>query len=344
VRHFCTYFDRRYLPRGLALHESLRRRAGAFALWVLCMDEETEQALTALAPPGVRPVGLGELEAADPELAAARGGRSRVEYYFTCTPAFLAHVLAREPAAETVTYLDADLFFFNDPAPLYAELGAGSVGIVEHRFPERLRWLEDRGRFNVEFVVFRRDAPGAACLAWWRERCIEWCHDRVEGDRFADQKYLDVFPERFENVVVLRHPGGGLAPWNVSRHAVTGKPGDVRVDGQPLVFYHFHGLRRESRRLYDPGLAPYGHRLTHMLRTALYRPYLTALLAAERRAAAWLGGEEGIGPGLRPPSETARRDLRYRAGRLKRAAGRLARRAWGLARADRLAVVGGRVY
>ena len=31
--------------------------------------------------------------------------------------------------------LDADLFFFSDPAPLFEEMGASSVAIIPHRFP-----------------------------------------------------------------------------------------------------------------------------------------------------------------------------------------------------------------
>ena len=60
-------------------------------------------------------VRLADFEAADPEVAATRSSRSAIEYYFTCSPAWMLFVLKREADAEWVTYLDGDLFFFNLP-------------------------------------------------------------------------------------------------------------------------------------------------------------------------------------------------------------------------------------
>ena len=38
-------FDSWFLPQGLALHSSLQQHAGAYRLWILCMDDDTEQVL-----------------------------------------------------------------------------------------------------------------------------------------------------------------------------------------------------------------------------------------------------------------------------------------------------------
>ena len=215
-RHYCTYFDRRYAAQGLALWLSLRRHDPAAVLWVLALDAATADAIRALGEESLRAVPLAELEAADRELAAARENRSWVEYVFTLSPCWPRYLLAggAKIEMEAITYCDADLAFFASPAALWGELGAGSVLIAEHRFPPYLRHLETRGRFNVGVLCFRNDARGRAVLEDWRARCIAWCHDRVEPGRYADQKYLDAWPETFAGVVVSRRAGVNLAPWN----------------------------------------------------------------------------------------------------------------------------------
>ncbi len=275
--YFCTYFDVNYLSRGLALHRSLSEVCGDFELFVLCMDSAAYDSLKELRLPRITPIMLDALEEADPDLLHSKNNRSKIEYYFTCTPALPRYIMNRRNEVDLITYLDADLFFFSDPAPLFDELGNGSVAIVGHRFPASLRDREQYGIYNVGWLSFRRDDAGLECLEWWRARCIEWCYDRVEGNRFADQKYLDDWPERFRNVVVLKHAGANLAPWNLGNHSVTAKAHKVTVDGSPLVFFHFHGLKQVGRWLYDPGWKEYGISPSEVLRSRIYLPYIRVL-------------------------------------------------------------------
>ncbi len=311
--YYCTYFDRGYLGRGLALYRSLtERHIAPFVLWVLCFDDFTYDVLVRLNQPNLKPIALAEFERDDPALLQAKLNRSRVEYYFTCTPSWPLHLLNRHREIDLITYLDADLYFFADPAPIFAELGNASILIIAHRFPERLRYLESHGVYNVGFLSFRNDTAGRECLQWWRERCLEWCYDRPEGGRFADQKYLDDWPIRFTGVIDLQHKGANLAPWNWMNYTIQQKPspptsfrqgegsrlsaranspsllaerglgGEVNltVDGQSLIFYHYHGLKIFNAWLYDPGTAAYG-RMPSALRRQLYTPYINALKGAE---------------------------------------------------------------
>ena len=259
TRQFCTLFDVNYLPRGLVLYRSLERTAIDFRLHVFCMDEESEHVLRRLSLPRLVVVPLRELERYDAELLAVKPTRTQVEYCWTATPAVCLYVLDADPDAAAVTYLDADLMFFSDPEALFDEMGNAATMIVPHRYAPEHRWKEpESGTFNVEWLTFRRDPDGVAALQWWHDQCIEWCYFRVEDGKMGDQKYLDEFPSRFARVHLLEHPGGGLAPWNVTNHELGGTLEHVLVDGQPLVFFHYHSLR-----LYRPGL---GARLATALR------------------------------------------------------------------------------
>lgn len=241
---FCTLFDVNYLPRGLVLYRSLERVCPAFRLRVFCMDAESERILRRLALPHLKIISLAELEAHDAELLRIKPTRTQLEYCWTATPAVSLYCLETEPELDEITYLDADLMFFSEPRPVFEELGDDSVLIVPHRYaPQWRAYEETSGTYNVQFMTFRRDARGFEALRWWHDRCIEWCYYRLEDGKLGDQKYLDDWPERFDGVHVLEHPGGGLAPWNAEQYRIEARDGRVLVDGLPLVFYHYHSLK-----------------------------------------------------------------------------------------------------
>ncbi len=278
---FCTYFDRHYLTRGLALYESLVRHCQRpFVLWILCFDNETYAILRRLNLPGVRLISQQEFEAGDEELARTKATRSRVEYYWTCTPSLPLYVLRQDPKVNLITYLDADLFFFSDPQPIYDEFGAGSILIIGHRYGlKHAHHAATKGSFNVGVMAFRRDENGLACLQWWRERCLEWCYARVEDGKFGDQKYLDDWPQRFRGVVVVQQRGAGSAPWNLTNHDIVLSRQGIQYDGEPLVFFHFHGFKFVSTNLVEPLSSEYA--LSAAQAAGIFLPYAHAL----RRAA-----------------------------------------------------------
>jgi hypothetical protein len=250
------------------------------------MDPECHRILTGMHLPEVHAIALEEFEKADAELFSARQNRSRIEYYFTCTPSLPLYVLNAKPEIDCITYLDADLYFYADPKPIFEEMKDRSIAIIEHRFAPNLCELERCGIYNVGWLTFRRDERALACLRWWRDRCIEWCYDREEGGKFGDQKYLDDWPARFEGVAVIQHKGANLALWNLANFTVRSQEGAIWVDDQPLIFFHFHGLKQVGLHTYQLNQAYYRVRITPTVRNNVYRPYVRAL----REVAAGLQG------------------------------------------------------
>lgn len=295
VYHFCTYFDRNYMAMGLTLYRSLLEHATPFTLWVLCFDEVAYDILVRLGLENLRPVSLREFEAGDEALLGAKRDRSRVEYFFTCTPSWPLYLLNRFPAIDLITYLDADLMFYSSPEPIYRELGDRSVLIVGHRFPERLRHNEIYGIYNVGLLAFRNDRVGMECLKMWREQCLGWCFDRIEDGKFADQKYLDAWPERVQGVAVLQHEGAGLGPWNWMNYRLRDLGGSPTVNDRPLIFYHFQGLKFLSRRFFDTGVSVYG-RMPKSIRRSLYTRYVESVMATERWARGTIPSIELLSP------------------------------------------------
>ena len=282
-RAYCTYFDHNYLSRGLALYYSLQRHAPGSRLWVLCLSDEACRALAAMNLPNIVPVRLADFEQADPDVAATRPGRSTIEYFFTCTPAWMLFVLEHEVDAEWVTYLDGDLYFFASPEVIFGELQDAAVAIIPHRYPKKLARLRKFGTYNVGWVGARNDPDGIAVVKWWREKCIEWCHDYVDGDRFADQGYLDSFARRFSRVKIIENVGANLAPWNIENYEIAFQNGEVRIDArQSLIFFHFQGLRKGLRWFIFNSHRTFRAPFTGVMRDRIYKPYVDELLAIEK--------------------------------------------------------------
>jgi hypothetical protein len=262
TEHYVTLFDATFLPHGLALHQSMLRNAGDFHLWVVAMDEAARDALERLDLEHVTVLPLPEVE--NSALLSVKESRSRGEYCWTLTPFTPSIVFAADPAAQRVTYLDSDLWFVRDPAPLFAELeeSGRSVLITDHAYAAEYDQSTLSGRFCVQFMPFVRDA-GADVLTWWQDRVIEWCYARFEDGKFGDQKYLDDWPERFPaGVHVLEQESAMQAPWNAARF----DPAEARI-------FHFHELRTMSADRVRLG----HYRIPRATLDAIYAPYLSDL-------------------------------------------------------------------
>jgi hypothetical protein len=286
IRYYCTCFDRFFLPRALALHASLVEHDGAFILYAFCHDDESFRYLCDHPRKEIVPIPIADVELNDEGLRLARSNRSRIEFYFTCTPLLCLYVFETYQQVDLVTYLDADLFFFSDPQPLFDEFGGNSIGIIAHNYAFGARRLLKYGTYNVGLLMFRRDEQAIECLRWWRDRCIEWCFDRLEDGKFADQKYLDEWPKRFRGVIALQHKGANVAGWNIRNFLVSKRGGRIFLDAQPLIFFHFAGFREVRPYLFRAGFSGFYVRPGFLVKRYVFEPYINGL---KRHAAAEIG-------------------------------------------------------
>lgn len=279
---FCTLFDSYYLDKGLTLYRSLEACAKEFKLYIFCFDDNSFQVLKSMHLKHAILTHHSEIE--DEGLLKLKQERSKAEYCWTCTPVIIEYVLKhyKEPSC---TYIDADLFFFQEPEILFDEIKAAGANIVitEHRFKDSWngrRLCKRSGRYCVEFNYFDQSQNAREALLWWKEKCHEWCYHLYEPERMGDQKYLEKFPVLFKGVHELKHLGGGAAPWNLGQYVLAGgekgKPilREKKTGKEfPLIFYHFQNIRYLSEDMVNISSG------THSRRTkdAVYRPYLAAI-------------------------------------------------------------------
>jgi len=237
------------------------------------MDDTTYDILNKINLNKVELIPLKEFE--DRELLNIKNTRAPGEYCFTCTPSLPLYILKKNPDLDMIAYLDADLYFYSSPEPIYKEFDNNSIMVIPQRVSKNIQYLERFGIYNVGMLIFRNDKYGLNCLGWWRKKCIEWCFAYFNKGRFGDQTYLNDWPERFFGVYVLQHKGAGIAPWNVSQYKIKEINNQIFVDDEPLIFYHFQSLKIYPNlkfQLYNP---PYN--ISSNIKKLIYNPYLKEL-------------------------------------------------------------------
>lgn len=75
---------------------------------------------------------------------------------------------------------------------------------------------------------------------------------------------------------IVRNPGVNLAPWNIHRHRLDNEGGVPRIDGLPVVTFHYSSMKFDAAgnvtQWADPGYA-----ITEEQRRILYEPYADAV-------------------------------------------------------------------
>ncbi|MBB6500058.1 glycosyl transferase [Pedobacter cryoconitis] len=279
---FCTLFNTTYLSRGLAMYNSLEQQCESFHLYIFAFDNHCFDLLTKMALKHASIINLTAFE--NDRLLAIKDGRTAGEYCWTCASSTIKYCIDKY-ALDHCTYIDADLLFFNDPAILLKEMGEKSVLITEHRYTPCYDQSATSGLYCVQFMTFKNNPEGMEVLNWWIDACIDWCFNRFEDNKFGDQKYLDDWTTRFDCIHVLKHLGGGVAPWNVQQYNFVNTSRSVKgqetatANSFDLVFYHFHDFQYIKGNTYRLSAPVYN--LDRNVVKSIYKPYTKALSAAE---------------------------------------------------------------
>jgi hypothetical protein len=265
------------LPHALTLASSLERNAKSYKLFMICMDKESFNYLKNNPLKNIQLIYFRDVEKKYPSLKVAKSNRNLVEYFFTCSPAICNYVMDQFNFIDSITYLDADLYFFSDPVKIFNEIKDKSIAIIEHRFHWTTKRQLKYGRFNVGWVTFKNDIEGKKCLKQWMENCLDWCYQKVEKDRFGDQKYLNRWPSLYKNLHIIQNKGANLAIWNIPNYHLSLIENQVFIDNQPLIFYHFANIDQIGQSTFNTNLSRVFINLKGILLDKIYVPYLKEL-------------------------------------------------------------------
>jgi hypothetical protein len=171
--------------------------------------------------------------------------------FATAIKPFVFEYLFDQFSYERIIYLDPDIFVYSSVAPILDALNENFMVLTPHLTKmsqsDRGAISEETilfvGTFNLGFVAFRHDENARSVLAWWRERLRSKGYaDRMDA-LHVDQKWMDLVPAFFdEGVCVSRHPGLNVSHWNMHERTLSVGADGYRLDGSPLVFFHYSGF------------------------------------------------------------------------------------------------------
>jgi len=255
MKNLCAISDCDYVVKLLTLFDSLKNtQQKAFTLYVLCLDEKTEQIVNAQHDERLKALSLLEVENQDfflkycketmpASVEAVSNASSQkkdpkyVQYCWALAP-YLCWYAINCLHLDDIMYVDSDLYFYRDISGIYEELGDKSVGIIRHR----INYIPSVGEYNVGIVYFKNDLVGKSCSKLWKDLLLYPNNPYAkEYGQCGDQKYLELFPMAFgkDNICIIDKAIGHLAPWSVTFHKYKEDKIIWENREQELYFFHF---------------------------------------------------------------------------------------------------------
>ncbi|NME83822.1 putative nucleotide-diphospho-sugar transferase [Clostridium sp. SM-530-WT-3G] len=245
---FCTVLSHKRLIQAVAAYLSLSKVVDDFKVYVLCVDYRSYDFIKQFNLPNVILIKINELNRID--VINLKNTRKLNQYCWTLKPVFINYVLEHSSDIERVIYIDADLFFLQNPEIIIKNQPDSSVLISDGKIflskkpNDFVHYVQDiTGNYNSGLIIFKKDINGIMCARWWDKMCINACTQNPEGNTFGDQKYLDNMPELFDNVGEITTPGVNIGHWNYQKYKFTIKDNEIMVNNYKLIVYHFSGFR-----------------------------------------------------------------------------------------------------
>lgn len=277
--YITSILDKNYISRLKTLIFSLRKYTKEYTYFVIALDNLTYE--TFKNEDKCIPIKIEEIHFFYPELDNIKKERDHISYIFSLSPFYPLYLLEKYSYIDHICSLDVDQFFFNSPHKIFKLLTRYSIIITPHRFSESMlkNNASQFGTYNVSFQIFKNDKIGFDCLQLWRSQCIKWCFDKLENGLYADQKYLETWFSYYgEKIHAIDHIGLGLAPWNFESYRLTRKFGKIFVDNQPLILYHYQGLKVLEYGFTYTYLDNYSKKNPNKINNLIYIPIIRSLL------------------------------------------------------------------
>jgi glycosyltransferase involved in cell wall biosynthesis len=176
----------------------------------------------------------------------------------TAVKPYAASLIFERYGADRLLYFDPDIQIYSNLGPLLDSMDAHSFVLTPHLTaplegsgrPADLDILRS-GSYNLGFIALNNCEESRRFLKWWQAKLYDDCVVDLAGGLFVDQRWVDLAPGMFEGVGIVRDAGLNVAYWNLSHRQVTKEADGYRVNGRPLVFFHFSGFDPDNPTVFS---------------------------------------------------------------------------------------------
>lgn len=228
--------DYNFLAKGMTLYDSLIAHNDDIVLHYLCFDDKSYSELSKYKSENLYVYSDASL-LYDKNLSLLK--KNDKQYYSYALASVFSNYLMKIQNND-ITYIDSDIYFYDDIQIILDEIGSRDVGIFRHRqYP--FNFPNDNGFFNVGVVHFKNTKIGQSVLNWWSDAVLHRKYPELAT--CGDQKYLDAFLELPQDNLFIDGNIGHGAPWQWQLYDYSDyfKDGSIIWNGkkQKLLFSHF---------------------------------------------------------------------------------------------------------
>ncbi len=280
MHNYCSIASMEYIHKILLLYDSLLEHDNNFRFFIICMSKETKALLNDLKLEKAVLLTIDQIERTDTQLAAVKSQRNEKEYAWTSKASVFLYLFRNYSDVEHLLWLDGDIVFYSSPEPIFQELKQCSLLLTRERFKGENKKLDNvYGIYNTGLMGLKRDKEAMGFIKWYRRKCLEWCYDQVTPSRFGDQKYLEVIGKRNTGIYISKSKTTNAAMWNMENSKVETSEGQVYIDGEKLMFFHFSSFFILSENEFDLWMWEQP-KLDEKIKEAVYFPYVKAIKGA----------------------------------------------------------------
>lgn len=270
----CTIIAPNYLSQALTLGQSVARNMPNVSYRILILQDspDKDQLNTYLRLSSYEKIQNGthefntfnDVDWEDFDLIGSVNRYELLEFATAVKPALIRHYL--KDGWERVTYVDPDIFIFQDFSNLLSE--NLPISLTPHTLEQmpsdgllpNNQSILYAGIYNLGFISCTSKAK--PFLNWWSDVLEDYCTMDIGQGYHVDQRWVDWAPI-FCKVEIVKNPGFNVAYWNLHERRVQFRGNHPIVlsekDKSPLYFFHFSGfddfknyrLSKHATRVFD---------------------------------------------------------------------------------------------